>query len=179
MKLIFVTGNKNKLAEAAKILQKHELINEPLDIPELQGTSKEIVFSKARLAYQKFKKPCFVDDTSLCFNAWNGLPGPYIKDFLRFVGIEKLPSLLVGQDKSGYVLCSIGYAKSEDEIFCFEGRINGKIVPVGGDSGFQFDRIFIPLGYDKRFSEMTMEEKNKISHRKKAFEHFNAFLECQ
>jgi len=172
-----VTGNAQKLNEAARILKKHELINESIDIPEFQGTSKEIVIAKAKLAYQKLKKPCFVDDTSLCFNAWNGLPGPYIKDFLRFVGVEKLPSLLDGKDNSGYVLCSIGYAKSEDEILFFEGRINGKIVSVGGSDRFQFDRIFIPNGHDKRFSEMTIEEKNKISHRKKAFEAFNAFLE--
>ncbi|MBU0666549.1 MAG: RdgB/HAM1 family non-canonical purine NTP pyrophosphatase [Nanoarchaeota archaeon] len=176
-KLIFVTGNKNKLEEARMILKNHDVVNENINLLELQGSAEEIVLAKAKLAFEKLGVPCFVEDTSLSFDAWNGLPGPYIKDFLKFVGVEKLPSLLDGQELSAEAVSSIGFARSKSEIFCFQGRVRGKIVSVGGSDRFEWDRIFMPKGFDKRFSEMTINEKNTISHRRRAFEKFNEFLD--
>ena len=81
--LIFVTGNKNKLLEFQSIVG--DLLNVTsmnLDLPELQGEPLEIAKEKVLIAYRQIKKPVMIEDTSLCYNALKGLPGPYIKWFL-------------------------------------------------------------------------------------------------
>jgi non-canonical purine NTP pyrophosphatase (RdgB/HAM1 family) len=88
--LVFVTGNKNKLEEVQKILTYGNLTNKKVDLPELQGEAEYIVTEKCRLAAQEIKGPVIVEDTSLCFNALNGLPGPYIKWFLEKVGTNSV-----------------------------------------------------------------------------------------
>ena len=83
--LTFVTGNKKKLEEVQKILSANPnfpfaLTNQKIDLPELQGDDPlHIAVEKCRLAAEQVQGPCFTEDTSLCFNALNGLPGPYIK----------------------------------------------------------------------------------------------------
>lgn len=176
MEIIFITGNKHKLEESKLILKDHTVINELIDLPELQGSSEEIAREKAKLAFGKIGKPCFVEDTSLCFEAWNGLPGPYIKEFVERVGVKKIPSLLAGKDKSASAISTIGFAKSENQIYCFQGIVKGKIVSDTGKDAFAWDSIFIPDKYKLRFSEMDLKEKNEISHRRIALESFNDFL---
>lgn len=176
MKLIFVTGNKHKLEEAKMILDGFEIINKNVELPELQGKAEDIVREKARMAFAELGRPCFVEDTSLSFNAWNGLPGPYIKDFVERIGVENLPSLLEGKDRAAMAVSSIGYVDKEGVVHCFQGVVNGRIVEAAGRKRFDWDCIFKPGGYEKRFSEMGLEEKNSISHRRKAFEKFKEFL---
>ncbi len=175
-KIIFVTGNKNKLLEAQAMIKNYEVSNHNLDLEELQGTAEEIVIAKAKLAYKTINGPCFVEDSSVSFKAWNGLPGPYVKDFAKAVGVDNFSQLLTGQNKTAIARAIIGYAKSEDEVLVFVGEIEGEIVEPKGSDRFGWDRVFMPKGYDIRFSEMGVEEKNRISHRRKAFEKFNVFL---
>ena len=78
----FVTGNAKKLEEVRAILGESlpvSLVSQKLDLPELQGEPEEISAKKCELAATEVGGPVFVEDTSLCFNALNGLPGPYIK----------------------------------------------------------------------------------------------------
>ena len=75
MNLIFVTGNENKLREAKQILNDFEIENHKVDLPELQGERDVVIKEKAKIAAEKLGKPCFVDDTSLCFTALEDLPG--------------------------------------------------------------------------------------------------------
>jgi inosine triphosphate pyrophosphatase len=133
----FVTGNKNKLIETSKILQKTipklESIN--LDLPELQGSSPEqISIEKCKIASQKAGKgvPVIVEDTSLCFNALNGLPGPYIKWFLDKMGHDGLNKMLVGfEDKSAYALCIFSYCDDPDkEPITFVGKCPGMFIII-------------------------------------------------
>jgi XTP/dITP diphosphohydrolase len=70
----------------------------------------------------------------------------------------------------------IGYCEPGKDVRIFRGEIDGRIVMPRGKSGFGWDVIFIPEGCTKTFGEMASEEKNKISHRKKAFEKFREFL---
>ncbi|MFC2134850.1 non-canonical purine NTP pyrophosphatase, partial [Bacteroidota bacterium] len=104
-------------------------------------------------------------------------PGPYIKHFIEKIGVEKFENLLEGKDKTTRVVCTIGYAVSEEEIHIIQGTVYGKITSADPSNKFQFDRIFIPDGYDKRFSEISIAEKNKTSHRGKALLKFKEFLE--
>ena len=171
-----VTGNKNKLAEAKAILHDFNLVNVAIDLPELQGTPEEIVLEKAKLAYKRLKKPCFVEDVAFGFKTWNWLPGPYIKDFLKHVGVENIPRLLRWKRKNAKAVCTIGYA-TKNGVKIFSGQVHGRITSHGGREGFGFDRIFIPKGKFKRWSEIPKEEKNKESHRALALKKLRAYLE--
>ncbi|MBN2458646.1 RdgB/HAM1 family non-canonical purine NTP pyrophosphatase [Candidatus Woesearchaeota archaeon] len=178
MKLYFVTGNKEKFREVKHILEGFDVEQLDIDLPELQGEPADIVKEKAKLAAEKTGKSVFVEDTSLCFNALGGLPGPYVKDFIKKIGIKGLYELASKYPDVGAVaVCSIGYCEPGKKPLVFQGRIKGKIVSPRGDTRFQWDQILMPEGYDITFSEMSMEDKNKISHRKLAFEEFRKWLE--
>jgi len=178
MKITFVTGNKSKLREAKQILTDFDIEHISLKLPELQGDPEYIVKEKAKAACKMTNKAVFVEDVSDCFHALGGMPGPYVKDFLKAMKIEDIPKLLDSfEDKSATAICSIGYCKPGKEPICIQGMIEGIIVPPRGKNDFGWDPIFQPDGHKKTFAEMTAEEKNSISHRRLALEKFREFLE--
>jgi len=69
------------------------------------------------------------------------------------------------------------YFVTSNQPRVFQGRVKGRVVSPRGDTRFQWDQIFMPKGYDMTFSEMSVEEKNRVSHRRKAFEKFRKWLE--
>lgn len=167
----FVTGNPKKLEEVRAILgQSIPFQSLKLDLPELQGEPEDISKEKARMAAKEVKGPVLVEDTCLCFNALNGLPGPYIKWFLQKTGHEGLNNLLKAyEDKSAYAMCIFSLALGPDvEPISFIGRTQGKIVPPRGPTDFGWDPIFQPDGYEQTYAEMEKDEKNRISHRYKS-----------
>ena len=125
---------------------------------------------KVRLAIGQSKGPLVVEDTSLCFNALLGLPGPYIKSFLSKLGNPGLHRMVQNyEDHTGYAQCIFGLAKDKDETpKLFIGRTQGEIVEPRGDNKFGWDPIFQPQGFDKTYAELDSEVKNSISHRYKA-----------
>ena len=173
MVLVFVTGNKHKFKEFENFLNI-DLERIDLDLIEIQGTSEEIIKFKAEQAHKMLKKPCLVEDTSLGFKKWNYLPGPYIKDFNKIIGVENYYKLL-GNENDAKVSCYIAYIDDKGTKI-FRGDVNGKIVPPRRDNGFDFDRAFVPEGYDKTYSEMSIDEKNKISHRGRALKKLKEWL---
>ncbi len=176
MKLYFITGNKNKLKEAREILTEHEIESKDLDVSEIQADPVAVARHKAREAFRKLEKPCFVEDTALCFNALNGLPGEYIKFFLEKIGREGLFKLLKGfKDKTGYAMCVIAYHDGR-KVHTFKGKVDGTIVSPKGKTNFGWDPVFMPKCFKKTFAQMKSEEKNSISHRKRAFEKFKKYL---
>ncbi|XP_026407571.1 inosine triphosphate pyrophosphatase [Papaver somniferum] len=167
----FVTGNAKKLEEVRAILGTSLPFQSlKLDLPELQGEPEEISKEKARLAAIQVNGPVLVEDTCLCFNALQGLPGPYIKWFLQKIGHEGLNNLLLAyEDKSAYAMCVFSLALGPNtEPITFLGKTMGKIVPARGPNDFGWDPIFQPDGYDLTYAEMPKEEKNKISHRSRS-----------
>lgn len=183
--LTFVTGNKNKLEEVKKILStdsmnlSFHLTNKKIDLPELQGDPIEIAQEKCRLAAREIEGPVFIEDTSLCFNALNGLPGPYIKWFLESCGHNGLNKMLNGfEDRSAYAQTIVAYTTGVgNNIHVFEGRTTGKIVEARGPTDFGWDPIFEPdEGNGMTYAEMEKIEKNAISHRGKSFDKFRSFL---
>lgn len=173
--IILATGNKNKLKEFQDLLKGYNIISIPVDTKEIQGTSEEVILEKAKQTYAVLGKRCIVEDTSFGFEEWKGLPGPYIKDFLNALGYDSLAHLT--KNKTATTTCLIALANSLEDIVIFRGDVKGKVVESRGDNGFQFDRVFIPDGYDKTFSEMSFEEKNKISHRHKAIAKLKEYLD--
>jgi ribokinase/non-canonical purine NTP pyrophosphatase (RdgB/HAM1 family) len=182
--LTFVTGNKNKLEEVKQILASagalpFEMTNRKIDLPELQGDPSEIAAEKCRLAAQEVNGPCLTEDTSLCFNALNGMPGPYIKWFLEKCGHDGLNKMLVGfDDKSAYAQTVVAFTTGPGaEVQVFDGRTNGKIVQPRGPLDFGWDPIFEPdEGKGKTYAEMTKEDKNAISHRFRSFTKLRSHL---
>ncbi|KAI8982420.1 inosine triphosphate pyrophosphatase [Mycotypha africana] len=178
-KLVFVTGNKNKLLEVQAILKGViDVESHKIDLPELQGTTEDIARQKCKLAAETLNGPCITEDTALCFNAMNGLPGPYIKWFQDSIGHAGINKMLDGfDDRSAYALCTFGYCEGPGhEPMIFEGRTNGKIVPSRGPCTFGWDAIFQPDGFDKTYAELDKEVKNSISHRGKALELLKKFF---
>ncbi|CAM9980810.1 unnamed protein product [Phaeothamnion confervicola] len=196
MVVTFVTGNVKKLEEVRAILGTSlpvELTSRKIDLPELQGETTEVSAEKCRLAAAAVGGPVMVEDTALCFNALNGLPGPYIKWFLQKTGHEGLNNLLAAyDDKSAFAQqCVFSYtAGPGQEVHLFEGRTAGIIVPARGPADFGWDPVFQPDdgqpgggvgsgggdGPKKTFAEMAKVEKNALSHRFRALEKVRAFF---
>jgi inosine triphosphate pyrophosphatase len=176
----FVSGNKNKYRELKDILTEHlkdiEVRQLDIDLPELQGVPEEIVRGKLKLALEKTKNlegPILVEDTSLCFNAYGGLPGPYIKYFLKAIKQEGLYKMACAfEDHSAYAQSIFGLQKNEkSEPQLFIGRTEGEIVSPRGQKNFGlsgWDPCFKPNCDNKTYAEMEEDEKNKISHRGKS-----------
>jgi len=184
----FVTGNANKLEEVQRILgtnleisteMPYHLTNIKVDLPELQGDPVMIAKEKCKLAAEKVQGAVITEDTSLCFNALNGLPGPYIKFFLEKCGHEGLNKMLEGYtDKTGYAQTIVAFSTGPGkEPAIFDGRTAGAIVLPRGKLDFGWDPIFQPIeGGDKTYAEMSKEEKDAISHRSRAFGQLREYL---
>ncbi|UVC54243.1 hypothetical protein MACJ_003778 [Theileria orientalis] len=156
--ILFCTSNSEKIRDLKHILGDEFIITtQPLDLTEIQGDPKEIALYKAKEAYEKLGKPVLTEDTCLCFNAFKGLPGPYVKFFLINLGVYGLYNLLEKfEDKTGYSLCTFGYA-DENGVKLFQGKTDGKIV---------YPRPPVDMGWNSIFE--PEEEKNLISHRYRA-----------
>jgi len=178
LSITFVTGNAKKLEEVKLFFAKSSpggdpaalpfsLTNQKIDLPELQGEPEEISREKCRLAAEHAGQAVITEDTSLCFNALNGLPGPYIKWFLEKTGHEGLNNLLAAyEDKSAYAQTIFAFtAGPGEEVHVFDGRRAGKIVPARGPPDFGWDPIFQPDISEKTYAEMEKGEKTEISHR--------------
>lgn len=170
MEIYFVTGNKNKLQEARAILDQ-EIQSVSLDLPEIQALyAEETVKDKAMRAFDAVQKPVMVEDVGFYIKAWNDFPGALIKWFLKTLGNSGICELLKNENNRAVeVEACIGIYDGR-EFYAFSGKMEGEIARVPrGDTGFGFDAIFIPKGYDQTLAELGIEEKNKLSMRKDAF----------
>lgn len=186
--LVFATNNRHKLEEvAAKIDGEIQLltlkdIGCTEDIEETGSTFKENAGIKSHYIYERFKLNCFGDDSGLEVDALNGEPGVYSARYAgeygnRKANIDKLlEKLKTIENRKARFKTVISLIWKGDEHF-FEGIIEGSIRHErAGTEGFGYDPIFQPNGYSITFAEMSLDEKNKISHRAKAVEKLIAFL---
>ena len=171
MKLLFLTGNKNKLNEAKDIMgDKFQINNKKVDLPEIQSTNvEEVITEKLKEAYKIVKKPVFCEDTGVYIKNMNNFPGALIKFYLEHLGNKGISKFNGGS--KAYAETVIGYHDGK-KIYFFKGKIDGKISKKPQGKGFGWDPIFIPKGFNKSFAEISQEEKNKISMRAKAFKKF-------
>jgi XTP/dITP diphosphohydrolase len=188
--IIFATNNEHKVIEVKAILKKMFKILSlkeagiEIDIPEPYNSLQENAFEKARVIHQLTGKNCFAEDTGLEVEVLNGEPG--VKS-ARYAGgersfeknIDKLLGKLENKENRNAqfktVVCLIENGKQK----IFEGTCKGTIIAQRrGDSGFGYDPVFIPDGSTKTFAEMSMEEKNRFSHRKKAIEKLTRYLKA-
>jgi len=188
MDLVFATHNANKLKEVSLLLPKDiRLIslndlgcNE--EIPETETTLKANAQLKADYITKHYGISCFADDTGLIIDALNGEPGVHSA---RYAGIEK-----DSEKNMEKVLINLKHITSRTARFktvialnlnkkrtLFEGVVEGTITKEKqGTKGFGYDPIFIPMGYDQTFAQLSINIKNKISHRGKALQKLMAYL---
>ena len=181
MKIEYVTGNRGKFEEAQLVLQGWDLEQVNLEITEIQGDRFEIATAKAREAVRILGKPVIIEDVSLCFNAWNGMPGPYVKDFLQHLGPDGLADLILNEKDHGVqAICVVGYVVPGSEPILFEGVSEGTVVRPRGTlshGDVSFNSCFQPAGYTITFGEMSMEEHSRMSMRRSALLKLRNYLE--
>lgn len=188
MELVFATNNKHKLEElqallgnSCKLLSLNDIgCND--EIPEDQATLEGNANQKAFYIFNKFGYNCFADDTGLEIEALNGEPGVYSA---RYAGEEKsseknMQKVLQKLDKINQrnarfrTVISLIINGKENQ---FEGIVEGEILQQKkGNSGFGYDPIFQPKGFDLSFAEMSLTDKNKISHRGRAVQKLVEFI---
>lgn len=168
-----VTGNKNKAAEVAAFFSGIvEVTHVALDCIEPQAdTVEEIAVAKAEQAYRALGVPVIVDDTGLFVDALGGFPGPYaayVQDTIGNAGILRLMEGAAFRD--AHFATAAVYADADD-VRVFSGTVAGEITTAcRGTEGFGYDPIFA-VGA-KTLAEMSMEEKNDLSHRARALAAF-------
>jgi len=189
MKLVFATGNQNKAKEIQKLMPSSIQILSLNDIscleeiPETQATIEGNASQKAFYVFEKYGYNCFADDTGLEVEALNGRPGVLSA---RYAGegkdananMDKILSELNDIENRSARFKTVISLVIEGKQRLFEGVVNGRIAyNKKGEKGFGYDPIFIPEGFDKTYAEMSLDEKNKISHRALAVKKLISFLE--
>ncbi len=186
--LVFSTNNLHKLDEVkavfgnkCRILSLKD-IGLDIDIPENGRTLEENALIKARFIWESEQTDCFADDTGLEVEALDNAPGVYSA---RYAGenkssednIQKLLCELQEKENRSARFRTVIAAVLNGKEYLFEGIVNGVISDIPkGESGFGYDPVFVPAGYNKSFAELGDDIKNKISHRAKAVETFADFL---
>lgn len=179
MKILFITGNEGKFREAKLIIPEAEQLD--IDLTEIQETDARKIIEAKLLEAKKYQQGRFVvDDVSFYLDATPGLPGPLIKWFIKTIGDNGLYEIAKNFNNYGAtVKLLVGYLDNNGKIQYFEGAIKGTVVQPRGENGFGWDKIFQPEGYTKTFGEMTIEEKNKISHRRIALDKLANYLKTE
>ena len=183
------TANPNKIKEIQKKLgtnyhffSLHE-IGCTEDVPETSDTIEGNAAQKARYVFEQYGYDCFSEDTGLEIDALNGAPGVITA---RYAGenkdpnanMEKVLNELKGIANRKARFKTVIALKLNKQEYFFEGIVNGTISEEKrGKDGFGYDPIFVPDGYDRTYAEMSIEEKNVMSHRALAVDKLKIFLD--
>jgi XTP/dITP diphosphohydrolase len=174
---VFVTGRIEKVLEAERmgfLLQRADL-----DLTEPQALDPEqVVELKAREAHARLAHPVIVEDSGLAVHAWGGFPGALIKWLEKSAGLEAIARMLDAfPDRSATAICVVAHFDGK-HLVTGRGEVAGSIAtfPRGG-GGFGWDSLFLPAGSDRTFAEMTGQEKDGVSHRRRAWEALAGKLE--
>ncbi|MCQ2232300.1 MAG: non-canonical purine NTP diphosphatase [Paludibacteraceae bacterium] len=186
--LVFATNNAHKVEEVRNKLnglfsiRTLSEIGCTEEIPETSDTLQGNASQKSHYLHDKYHCNCFADDTGLEVEALDGAPGVFSA---RYAGpakdseanIDKLLAELKNKSNRRARFRTVISLFLEDKEYFFEGIVTGTILTERhGNGGFGYDPVFQPDGYDCSFSELTMEEKNSISHRGRAVEELIKFL---
>ncbi|MFH0735457.1 MAG: RdgB/HAM1 family non-canonical purine NTP pyrophosphatase [bacterium] len=188
MKIFFATGNAGKYKEVNAIFDNFEidyLGNYP-NFPEIiedGETFEDNAKIKAIAVFNHFNTPVMADDSGICVEQLDGRPGVYSARYAgenctyddnntkMLLELEKFPE----PHNASFVCCSVYY--DGKQYFTSMGELRGRIIKSKtGRSGFGYDPIFVPNGFNKTLAELTVEEKNKISHRGVSFNKLKQIL---
>jgi len=192
MNICFATNNKKKLEEVRSALKGRDIQLQSLEeigcteeLPETGETLEANALQKAQYVSKNYNINCFADDTGLEVEALNGAPGVYSG---RFSGeprsdtrnvdllLEKLQGTINRKARFRTVFALL----LNGEQHLFEGIAEGAITEGrSGEGGFGYDPVFVPKGFQQTFAELSMDEKNEISHRGKAVRKLILFLDSE
>lgn len=188
MRICFATNNRHKVEEVSAALGgSFELITLEEagiweELPETQSTLEGNARQKALHVFERYGIPCFADDTGLEVDALGGDPGVYSA---RYAGPQRksddnitlLLKNLEGKSLRTAQFRSVIWLATQEGEWSFEGIVRGTILDTRrGSGGFGYDPVFLPEATSKTLAEMTMEEKNRISHRGMAVRKLAEFL---
>lgn len=188
-KLVFATNNSHKLEEVSAILgDSIELLSLKdidchTDIPETADTLEGNALLKSSYVFNNYRLDCFADDTGLEVEALNGAPGVYSARYADGEGHDAQANMLKllhnmegKENRKAQFRTAISLILDGKE-YLFEGVIKGEIIKEKrGDSGFGYDPVFVPEGYNQTFAELGNDIKNRISHRALAVNKLCDFL---
>ncbi|OOG78901.1 non-canonical purine NTP diphosphatase [Algoriphagus sp. A40] len=188
MKICFATNNSKKIEEVKAALgTEYEVVSLSEigcfeELPETGDTLDHNAFQKARFVKDHYGVDCFADDTGLEVDSLNGAPGVYSG---RFAGearsdernISLLLEKMEGKNSRNARFRTVIALILDGKEYSFEGTAEGEILDKKvGSGGFGYDPVFKPLGFDRTFAQLTLAEKNEISHRGKAVKALISFL---
>lgn len=181
-KLVLATHNRGKLVEIGDLLAPygaHVVSAADLDLPvpeESEESFEGNALIKARAACRASGLPALADDSGLCVNALGGAPGVHTAEWGGVERDSKCSMLRIHTemgdtpDRSAYFVAVLALVYPDGREKIFEGRCDGHLVwPLRGENGFGHDPMFVPLGENRTFAEMTSAEKKAYSHRARAF----------
>lgn len=176
MKIVyFITGNKGKVVEAtAKLVPLgFRVVQKDLGYLEVQADSlEEVAQYGVEQVCERFDKPFMLEDAGVFIQALQGFPGVYSKYVFFTIGLPGILRLLEGLQNRSAVFRSV-YAYHEPRkkpLICTGECIGTIITECRGTNGFGYDPLFVPNNATKTFAEMSIDEKNRYSHRAKALE---------
>ena len=186
-KIVFATGNPNKLKEIKSAIKSFEIVGlKELgitdEIPETGDTLKKNALQKAKYVYDKTGLDCFSDDTGLEIEALNLRPGVYSAMYAgpncnAENNMRKVLKELEGKTNRNAQFKTVIALILQGKEYFFEGLVSGEILKVrSGKDGFGYDPIFRPVGYKESFAEISIAQKNEISHRGLAVKKLVNFL---
>ena len=183
MKVVLATRNQGKIAELRRILDGVDVVGldefpDAPDVPETELTFEGNALLKARAVAAHTGLPSIADDSGLCVDALNGMPGVFSARWAGRHGDDEANlDLLLGQladvppeQRGARFVCVAAIAWPSGDEYAVEGRLTGHVIGERrGTNGFGYDPIFVPDGETRTTAEMAPEEKDAISHRGKAF----------
>jgi len=188
--ILFFSHNQKKIIEVKQIfkdnkikvydLNSFEKIKEPRETGDTFTSNAKI---KSKYGQKLFNMACFADDSGFCVEALKNSPGIKSKRFLEKFSTNRvafdhiISNVIKNKNDKAFFKTVICLSIKKNHHIVFEGKINGRIsIKPKGSNGFGYDPIFIPDGYKKTFAEMSIKEKNTISHRKIALMKMESFL---
>lgn len=180
--LLFGTSNKHKFEEASKLFKMYSIVLEQhiTTIPEIRDEHLEYIAKfTVKEEVRKINKALFVEDAGIFIGGLNGFPGPYSSYVQEKLGNKRILKLMrYIENRNAEFRSAIAFCEPQKEPICFVGITRGIIAnEEHGDRLFGYDPIFIPEEGDGRtFSEMSVEEKNQISHRGRSLSAFIQWL---
>jgi len=169
-----LTQNEGKFREFLELGKTHGVVLKQLPSPKVEvqlRSLEDIATYAASVALVEWRVPLFVEDAGLFIEALKGFPGPYSSYVYKTLGVDGILKLMEGvRDRRAYFKSVIALAIPGEGVRIFTGVVKGGIaLEARGTGGFGFDPIFIAEGMDRTFAELSISEKNRLSHRGKAF----------
>lgn len=188
MKILVATHNLHKLRELQALFANLDIkwltlkdLNDHNDPIENGKSYQENASIKARYYFDRYKMAVVADDSGLSVSCLNGLPGIHSKRYAKGSDHEKNEKLLLeikdNPNRRAQFVCHLTFIDENGVIKHFKGYLKGIIIDKQkGKNGFGYDPIFQPNAYHKTLAELSFEEKNKISHRAKAYDKFKDYI---